>query len=32
MGRNPRLMDIADSYPDFRVSWWEGRRLVFEFV
>lgn len=31
-GRNPLLMDLASSYPDIRVPWWGGRRLVFEFV
>jgi len=31
-GRNPLLMDPASSYPDIRVPWWGGRRLVFEFV
>jgi len=31
-GRNPMLMEIAEAYPDVSVSWWGGRRLVFEFV
>lgn len=31
-GRNPMLMELAEAYPDVIVPWWEGRRLVFDFV
>jgi len=31
-GRNPMLMELAETYPDVSVSWWGGRRLAFEFI